>query len=126
MTWRRDALMGSDATPRVRAPGLFRATTHGLDVVAVRVPHEGAVVVRVVLGPHPRFVQDRSTGAHRGVEEATNLGPVVGSESDVEFAAGAGAARGPSQNDAWPAVPHPITVPKSKTRPPPRGANTTS
>ena len=59
----RDAL----ARPAPRAS--LREVTDRLDVVAVGIAHERAVVVRVVLGPHPRLVQHLGAGGDRGVEE---------------------------------------------------------
>jgi hypothetical protein len=58
-----------------RVPGDVRrdraraGVADGLDVVAVGIAHEGSVVVRVVLGPHPRVVQHLGPGDHRGAEE---------------------------------------------------------
>ena len=59
---------------------------HGLDVVAVGVAHERAVVVGVVLGPHPRLVQHLGTGRDRGVEERPHRGAIGRDERDVVLA----------------------------------------
>src|SRR5687767_1189768 len=42
--------------------GLLRSVTDGFDVVAIGITHEGPEVVRVVLGPDPRFVQYLGAG----------------------------------------------------------------
>ena len=62
---------------------LLRRVADGLDVVAVGVADERAVVVRVVLGPHPRLVQHLGAGRDRGVEERAHRGPVGRDERDV-------------------------------------------
>src|SRR5690606_18010268 len=57
----------------------------GLDVVAVGVAHEGAVVAGVVLGPLAGLVEHLGAGGHRGVEERPHRGAVRGSEGDVRL-----------------------------------------
>ena|ERR1035437_140620 len=59
--------------------------TNGLDVVAIRVSHEGAEVVRVVLGPESWFVQHLGALADRSVKELLYRGASAGRESDVRF-----------------------------------------
>jgi deazaflavin-dependent oxidoreductase (nitroreductase family) len=58
---------------------------HSLDVVAVRVAHERAVIVRVVFGPDPRLVQHLGTGAHGRREERVDGGPAGRLERDVRL-----------------------------------------
>ena len=60
--------------------------TNGFDVVAVGVADEGAVVVRVVLGPYPRFVQHLGTGGDGGVEERPHRARSARGERDVRLA----------------------------------------
>src|SRR5262245_27005863 len=66
--------------------GLFGQVADRFDVVAVGIAHERAVVVRVVLGPHPRLVQHFGPGGHRGVEEGAHRGPIGRLEGDVGLA----------------------------------------
>ena len=70
----------------------------GLDVVAVGVAHERAVVVLVVLGPHRGLVQHLGAGGHGGLEEGVDRRPVGRRERDVRLADGvAPAFSGPIQ-----------------------------
>jgi 1-acyl-sn-glycerol-3-phosphate acyltransferase len=69
-----------DATP------LFRPVADGLDVVPVRVAHKGAVVVLVILGPHPRLVQDRGAEGPARFAECPDRLPARRGEGDVRFA----------------------------------------
>ena len=64
----------------------LREVTDRLDVVAVGIAHERAVVVRVVLGPHPRLVQHLGARRDRGVEERPDFGPIRRGERDVALA----------------------------------------
>jgi len=59
--------MGHDLSSQV-GPSLV-PMTDGLDVVAVRIAHEGSEVVRVVLGPQARRVKYLSTAGERGIEK---------------------------------------------------------
>ena len=70
---------------RLGAPSL-RRVAHGLDVVAVGIANEGAVVVGVVLGPDPRLVQHLGPDALGGGEERPHRIPVGGGEGDVRLA----------------------------------------
>ena len=54
-----------------------------LDVVAVRVPYERAVVVLVILGPEAWCVKHLGAGGDRGVEEGAHGGSVRCGEGDV-------------------------------------------
>src|SRR3954447_22570997 len=58
--------MATTVAKRTNAPdaSALGRVAHSLHVVAVGIPHEGAVVVRVVLGPHPRFVENLGPGRH--------------------------------------------------------------
>src|SRR3954453_23952944 len=62
--------MATTVAKRTNAPAAagLRCVADGLHVVAVGIPHEGAVVVRVVLGPHPRLVENLGPGRHGRVE----------------------------------------------------------
>src|SRR4029077_13592558 len=44
---------------------------------------EGAEIVRVILGPGPRLVQDLSSGGNRGLAERLDDSPGGGGEGDV-------------------------------------------
>src|SRR5580698_11181206 len=79
---------GCPASPRARHrwSGSLRRTADRLDVVAVGVPDEGAVVARVVLGPHPGRVEDLGAHALGGVEEGVHSRPIGGGEGDVGLA----------------------------------------
>src|SRR3954447_6720319 len=56
---------------------------HRLDVVAVRVPDEGPVVVLVVLGEDAWLVEHLGPRPHGGVEEGMDGVPIGGGEGDV-------------------------------------------
>lgn len=71
------------APPETGDPPSGGGVADGLDVVAVGVAHEGAVVVGVVLGPHPGLVEGLGAGGDRGGEERIHCGPVGGGEGDV-------------------------------------------
>ena len=58
----------------------------GLDVVAVGVAHERAVVGGVVLGPDAGLVEHLGAGADRGGEERVDRGAVGGDERHVDRA----------------------------------------
>ncbi len=62
---------------------LLRRVAHGLDVVAIRVTDERAVVVLVILGPDARFVQHVSTGADSGSEERPHRLTIGSAERDM-------------------------------------------
>jgi len=98
----------------------------GLDVVTIRVAHEGSEVVRVILRPQPRAVQDLRPGRHRGVEECLDGAAVGSDEREVGLAEAFAALSGPIQNVGFPETPKPMTSPKSITRCAPRGASTES
>src|SRR5262249_22197337 len=63
----------------------LRRVADGLAVVAAGVPPDAAVVVRVVLGPHPRLVERLGAGGEGGVEERPHGGPGTGAEGDVRL-----------------------------------------
>src|SRR5947207_14584260 len=65
---------------------LLRVVADRLDVVAVGITDEAAVVVRVVLGPHPRLVQHLGASRDRRVEEGVHRGAVGGQGRDVRLA----------------------------------------
>jgi 1-acyl-sn-glycerol-3-phosphate acyltransferase len=69
-----------DASP------LSRQVADSLDVVPVRVAHESAVVVLVILRPHPRLVQDRAAKGTRRFAEFPDRLPARRGESDVGLA----------------------------------------
>lgn len=59
----------------------------GLDVVAVQVAYEHAVVPRVVLGPEPRRMQHLGAEPDGGIVNGVDGCPVRCGEGDVHFAA---------------------------------------
>jgi hypothetical protein len=68
--------------------GICPANGHvanGFDVVAVRVSHETAEVVGVVLGKGSRCIQDLSIDAAGGVVKSMYGRPVASGERDVQF-----------------------------------------
>ena len=56
----------------------------GLDVVAVRVVHEGAIVSRVVMGPDARGAIADAAGGERGRVERADLGACRDAERDMD------------------------------------------
>jgi len=98
----------------------------GLNVVAVGVAHESAVVLGVVLGPHTRLVEHLGTGGHGGVEEGANRCPIRGGDCDVGFAEPAPESIVPSQKSGFGGTPYPIATSKSMSRLAPKGASTAS
>ena len=90
--------------------------TDGLDVVAVGVAHEPAVVVRVVLGPDARLVQHLGALRDRGRDEGAHRGAVGRDERDVRLAIRDPSESGPIQNVGLLPTPYPITAPKSMMR----------
>src|SRR5262252_5962481 len=58
----------------------------GLDVVAIRVEHEGAVVVRMVVPPQAGRAIVLSACRERGAIEGVDRGAVLGNERDVNLA----------------------------------------
>src|SRR5579884_2128867 len=64
----------------------LRRVAYRLDIVAIGIPDEGAVVGGVVLRPQTGFVQHLGAGGHRGVLEGTYRRPVGGREGDVALA----------------------------------------
>ena len=79
--------IGGSAVVRRRvasASAVFlRLMADRLDIVAVGVPHEGAVIVGVILGPDPRRVEHLGSAGHGRVEEGPHRGPVGGDEGQV-------------------------------------------
>jgi hypothetical protein len=69
-----------------RLPRLLRDVADGLDVVAVGVADEPAVVTGMVFRPVPRLVQDLGAGADRHLDERADRGPIRRSERDVRLA----------------------------------------
>ena len=65
---------------------LLGRVTDGLDVVAIGIAHERAVVTRVVLGPEPRLVQHLRAACDGSVEEGAHRGAVGRDERNVRFA----------------------------------------
>jgi hypothetical protein len=63
-----------------------REVADRLDVVAVRIADEGAVVVGVILGPDPRFVQDLGATGGGGGEEGPDGPAIRRREGDVRLA----------------------------------------
>ena len=64
----------------------LRPVTDRFDIVAVRIPHEGAVVGGVVLRPNSGLVQHFGTCRLRGVEERSDGSAVLRSECNVGLA----------------------------------------
>ena len=79
--------LGTPAPARVRPPGrATREVTNGLDVVAVGIAHERAVVAGVVLGPKPGLVEHLGPLRHGSIKEGPHGRPVGGVEGDVGLA----------------------------------------
>ena len=76
-----------------------------LDVVAVGIAHERAVVVGVVLGPHPRLVQHLGAGGDGRVEERVDRRPVGGGEGDVASRIRLRSSCSPIQKSGFPPAP---------------------
>ena len=68
----RIEVVGLRSGPGFRPSGLLRRVAHRFDVVAVRIPDEGAVVVGVVLGPQPGLVEDLGTRRPCRLEEGAD------------------------------------------------------
>ena len=68
-----------------------------LDVVAVGIEHEGAVVVGVVVGPEARCAVVAAADGERGGMKPVDDGPVVGGERDVDALALRPAAAHPEE-----------------------------
>lgn len=64
---------------------LFRRMADGLDVVSVGITDEGAVIARVILRPHPRFMQHMGARGDRRVEERPYCSAIGRSERDVSL-----------------------------------------
>jgi hypothetical protein len=58
----------------------------GLDVVAVRIEHEGAVIVRVIMRPQAGSAMVRAAGGERGFVEFVDRGAVGRREGDMQAA----------------------------------------
>ena len=69
----------------------------GLDVVAVRVADEPAVVVGVVLRAHPRLLDHGGAGRDGGVEEVVDRGPARRLNAMWTSRFGSPVVSGPSQ-----------------------------
>jgi hypothetical protein len=59
--------------------------THGFYVVSIRISNERRKVVRVIVGPNLRLIEDVSTGPDRCDEKRLNRPPVIGDECNVGF-----------------------------------------
>src|SRR5690606_15087883 len=59
---------------------LLRMMTDGLDIVAVRVNNEGAVVIRMIVLAHARRAVVGSASSHRGLVERIDFRALVGGE----------------------------------------------
>ena len=55
-----------------------------LDVVAIRIEHEGAIVVRMVVRPQARRAVVLAAGRERGAMEGVDRGAVLGGEAEVQ------------------------------------------
>ena len=63
---------------------MLRRVANDFDVVAVRIDHEGRVVVGVVLRAQPRLAVVPAARGQRGPVERIDLRPARGLERDVE------------------------------------------
>ena len=100
--------------------------THGFDVVAVGIAQEGAVVVRVVLGPDAGLVEDLGTAAGRPARKASTAARSGAVKAMWDSRKPSPVVRGPSQKSGIGGTPYPMTSPKSRTRVPPMVASTVS
>src|SRR5262245_33179452 len=73
-------------SPRSRAPASGWRVAHRLDVVAVGIEHEGAVIVRVIVRSQPRRAVVLAARRERRTIEGVDGGAVLGGESDVQAA----------------------------------------
>ena len=96
----------------LRGPSLGRVAD-GLDVVAVGVAHERAVVVGVVLGPHPRFVQHLGARRHRGVEERADRARSGAVNAMCDSRKPSPESSAPIQKSGFGGTPYPMATPKS-------------
>ncbi len=86
--WQRvDAWITEQNADPVRSlTALLRQVADGLDVVPVRIPHERAVIGRVILRPQPGLVQHLGPRGAGRVEEPPDRGPARRGEGDVRLA----------------------------------------
>ena len=70
---------------------------HGLDVVAVRIEDEGAVIVLVVVGPRTRRAVVAAARPDRGAVERIDLGVGLRREGDMSSALGLRASADPEE-----------------------------
>src|SRR5574337_2188478 len=82
----RTAREGEAGMPigRSRQGWLFRCMTDRLDVVAVGVEHERAVIMFVIMRPQARLAVVAATCSERGLVERIDIGPGLGRKRDVE------------------------------------------
>lgn len=101
MTSERSAPKRGPPRIMVGIVALFGCVAHSLDVVPVGITHEGPVVVRVVLGPHPRLVEYFGARGHRGFEEGLDGGSVGRIEGYVRLRNPSPVVRGPTQKSGF-------------------------
>ena len=98
-TWRSRTVVGSGRWRQAGRRSLSGGAANGLDVVAVGVTHEGAVIAWVVLGPDAWFMEHFGINADRClVEECPHGRPVGCHERDMHLAEPSPVVRGPIQN----------------------------
>ena len=59
---------------------------HRLDIVAVGIEHEGAVIVRVIVRPQSRRAVILAAGRERGAMEGVDRGAALGGDRDMQDA----------------------------------------
>ena len=74
--------------PSAAASWLARFVTDGFEVDPVQVEDEGAVVVRVIVGPHARTAVVLRAGRKRRLIEGVDLSARLGDEAEVQGAGG--------------------------------------
>ena len=65
---------------------LRRRVADPLDVVAIGIEHEGAVIVRVILRPQSRCAIVLAAGRERGAVEGVDRGAILGGDRNVKNA----------------------------------------
>jgi hypothetical protein len=73
------------STAAREAGRLLGRVAHRLDVIAVGVADEGAIVIGVIFGPNTRLVEHLGALTDGGVEEGAHRGAIGGLKGDVDL-----------------------------------------
>ena len=86
--WLRDAppaiFIAKRPAPSVSPVYLVRQVRDGLDIVAIRIEHEGSVIIGVIVRPQPRRAVVTGTGGYSSVIKRHNLFAIFGRKGDVQ------------------------------------------